>query len=241
MLPETVVTWMWKAPTGYRSTFTPAHVNTLQRMTARNFPHPHRFICVTHETAGLDKAVEAVKPWDDFTTLTNPSGTKNPSCYRRLRAFHPDIAETFGQRFVSLDLDCVITNDLTPLWDRPEDFVIWGDTNPRTAYNCSMFLLTSGARAQVWNTFDPKTSPAQSRAAGCFGSDQGWVSFCLGPKETRWTKADGVYSYRNELMNRPEFVRNPPDDARAIFFHGPGDPWQAQIQARHPWVKRHYC
>lgn len=241
MLPETVITWMWKAPPNYRSSFGAHQVNTLQRMVKRNYAHPHRFVCVTHETNGLDASVEVVKPWDDFKDLLNPHGGRNPSCYRRLRAFHPDIASTFGARFVSLDLDCVITADLMPLWDRPEDFVIWGDTNPKTAYNGSMFLLSAGARRQVWERFDPQRSPSLSYQAGCFGSDQGWISYCLGPNEVRWTKADGVYSYRNELMNKPEFIREPPENARAVFFHGPGDPWQAQIQNKHRWVRRHYC
>ncbi len=241
MLPESVVTWMWKAPTGYRSTFSASNVNILKRMVGRHFPHKHRFICVTHDTNGLDKSVEVVKPWDDFKDIVNPNGSRNPSCYRRLRAFHPDIASTFGERFVSMDLDCVITNDLTPLWDRPEDFVIWGDTNPRTAYNGSMFLLTAGARNRVWQNFNPQKSPQLAYQAGCFGSDQGWISYCLGPREVKWTKADGVYSFRNELLNKPEYAKDIPDNARAIFFHGPGDPWQAQVQAKHPWVKRHYC
>jgi hypothetical protein len=69
--------------------------------------------------------------WDDYAQRPEPARRKNPSCYRRLRAFAPDIAATFGQRFVSIDLDCVITGDLRPLWNRSEDFVIWGDTNPQ--------------------------------------------------------------------------------------------------------------
>lgn len=241
MLPETFVTWLWKAPPGYRSTFAGEQVNVAQRMIKRHFPHPHKFICVTSETKGIDRAVEVLPPWDDFASVTNPSGPRNPSCYRRLRAFHPDIASTLGRRFVSFDLDSLFLRDLTPLFDRPEDFVIWGDTNPRTAYNCSLFMLTAGARPQVWDQFDPKRSPQLSYQAGCFGSDQGWVSFCLGKNEVRWTKADGVYSFRNQVLGKPEYVKAPPTDARAIFFHGPGDPWEASVQTRHPWVKAHYC
>lgn len=235
MLPETVVTWLWAPPPGYRSKFNADTVNTLQRMVKRNFPHPHRFVCVTDISRGMNREVEVVPSWNDFANVPNPNGPKNPSCYRRLRAFAPDIASTFGQRFVSLDLDCVITKKLTPLWDRPEDFVIWGDTNPRTAYNGSMFLMTAGARPQVWTEFDPKTSPRAAYQSGCFGSDQGWISFCLGKNETRWTSADGVYSYRNELINKPL-----PANARVVFFHGPGDPWEPQVQARAPWIRAHY-
>ncbi len=233
MRPVSVVTWLWKPKLAYRSNFTPQTVNVLQQMVKRHYPYPHRFICVTDQTDGLNADIEVVPPWNDFVKLQNPSGPKNPSCYRRLRAFAPNIGYTFGERFVSLDLDCVITGDLTPVWDRPEPFVIWGDTIPRTAYNGSMFLLTAGARPQVWTTFDPVRSPQQSYAARCFGSDQGWLSFCLGRGEATWTKDDGVYSYRNEIMATNVL----PPNARIVFFHGDGDPWDAK-QQRIPWVQR---
>ena len=231
----TVVCWKWQPAPGYRSTFGPETVNVLRRMVARHYPHPHRFLCVTDEAAGLDAQVEVIPAWNDFARVPSPFGGRNPSCYRRLRAFHPDIAAVFGDRFVSLDLDTVILGDVTPLWDRPEDFVIWGDTNPRTAYNGSMFLMGAGRRPQVWAQFDPAVSPDRACRAGHFGSDQGWISYCLGPREAKWTKRDGVYSYRNEIRGREV-----PANARIVFFHGQYDPWMPQIQRACPWVTAAY-
>jgi hypothetical protein len=234
---ETVVCWRWAPIPGYRSEFGPATVNTLRRMVARHYPFPHRFVCVTDDAYGIDPDVEIVPLWNDFADVPSPAGGKNPSCYRRLRAFHPDIASIFGRRFVSIDLDCVIVGDLTPLWHRAEDFVIWGDTNPSTFYNGSMVLMTAGARRQVWEAFDPLASPAAARAAGHFGSDQGWISHCLGPQEAKWTRADGVYSFRNDLQGK---VFTLPDDARVVMFHGRFDPWRDDVQARYPWVRSHW-
>jgi hypothetical protein len=231
----TVVCWRWKPRANYRSSYGPETVNTLQRMVARHYPRPHRFICVTDDPAGIDAAVEVLPLWNDFADLPSPHGGNNPSCYRRLRAFAPDIAAAFGPRFVSLDLDCVITNDLRPLWDRVEDFVIWGDTNPKTHYNGSMFLMTAGARAQVWNTFEPRVSPRLAMAAGCFGSDQGWISHCLGGGERKWNKHDGVYSFRNDLQRTREL----PANARIVFFHGRHDPW-GPFAKNFPWIAEHY-
>jgi hypothetical protein len=232
----TVVTWKWKPAKGYRSSFGPETVNVLRRMVARHYPYAHRFVCVTSETDGLDPEVEVIPPWNDYAALPSPHGGHNPSCYRRLRAFHPDIAQTFGERFVSLDLDCVITGDLSPLWDRPQDFVIWGDTNPRTLYNASMFLLRAGTRTRVWTEFNPRTSPKQSLAARQFGSDQGWIGTVLGKGEARWTAADGVYSYRNQIQAKGNKL---PANARIVFFHGVVDPWSAAAR-RLPWVLEHY-
>lgn len=238
MLPTTVLTWKWPAPRGYRSTFGPETVNVLRRMVARHYPAPHRFVCVTNDLAGLDPEVEVVPDRADFAAIPNPHGATNPSCYRRLRLFAPDAAEVFGERFVSLDLDCVITGDLRPLWDRPEAFVAWGDTNPQKGshYNGSMLLLTAGARPQVWTAFDPKRSPARAKAAGCFGSDQGWISYCLGPREAKWTTADGVYSFRCHLAATPGL----PANARVVMFHGRLDPWAKTVRARYPWVQEHW-
>jgi hypothetical protein len=236
MTPLTVVTWKWAPKPGYRSTFGPATVNVLRRMVARHYPAPHRFVCVTDDATGIDPDIEIVPDWKDFADLPAPTGARNPSCYRRLRMYAPDIAAVFGPRFVSLDLDLVITADLTPVFDRPEDFVIWGDTNPRTFYNGSMVLMTAGARPHVWTSFDPVTSPRQARAVGHFGSDQGWISYCLGPHEVRWTKGDGVYSFHNHLQHAQRL----PPDARVVVFHGHRDPWQRQVQQRYPWIATHY-
>lgn len=232
-----VVTWKWTPRRTYRSTFSPATVNTLRAMVARHYPDPHRFICVTDEPDGIDPRVEILPDWHDFEDVPSPHGAHQPSCYRRLRLFHPDAAQWFGDRFVSLDLDMVIMGDLRSLWNRANNFIAWGDTNPRTFYNGSMMLLSAGARPNVWTTFDPRTSPAEARAAGQFGSDQGWISHCLGRGEAKWTTADGVFSYRNHILKNQ--TRHLPAGAKVVIFHGSVDPWSAKAQQL-PWVRQHY-
>lgn len=232
----TVVTWFWKPPTHYRSKFSAAHVNVLRRMVARHYQQPHEFVCVTDSPKGLDSEVRVVPAWNDFASVPSPHGGHNPSCYRRLRAFAPGIDAVLGERFVSLDLDTVITGDLVPLWDRAEDFVAWGETNPKSYYNGSMFLLKAGTRTKVWEQFNPKTSPATAKAAGKFGSDQGWISYCLGPGEAKWTTADGVYSYNVHLRHKTNTL---PAGARIVMFHGSTDPWSPDAQ-RLDWVKKHW-
>ncbi len=231
-----VVTWLWRPARQYRSQFAARHVNILRGMVARHYAGPHEFVCVTDMPQGLDPRVRVVPAWNDHAAVASPHGGQNPSCYRRLRAFAPDIAGTLGERFVSLDLDTVVVGDLRPLWDRPEDFVAWGETNPRSHYNGSMWLLRAGSRPQVWQRFDPRTSPKEALAAGKFGSDQGWLSYCLGPGEPRWGTADGVYSFTVHLRrNAPQL----PAGARIVMFHGSVDPWSPEAQ-RLDWVRQHY-
>lgn len=232
----TVVCWKWKPIAGYRSEFGPETVNVLRRMVARHYRSDFRFLCVTDDASGIDPEIEVRRLWNDFAHVPPPQGRKNPSCYRRLRAFAPDIASIFGERFVSIDLDTVIVGDLAPIFDRPEPFVIWGDTNPTTYYNGGLFLMTAGARPQVWEQFDPETSPMRAKAAGHFGSDQGWISYCLGPGEAKFSKTDGVYSFRNDIAS-PRGPRPLPEGARLISFHGNHDPWSMRVQAEYPWVR----
>lgn len=234
-----IVTWKWRPAPGYRSVFAPETVNVLARMVRRHYPHPHRMICVTDDRTGIGEGVEILPLWNDFADIPSPHLGNNPSCYRRLRMWHPEAAQWFGGRFVSIDLDCVITGDLTPLWDRPEDLVLWGDTNPTTHYNGSMVLMSAGCRPHVWQQFDPQTSPRRAKNAGQFGSDQGWFSYVLGPGEARWTRADGVYSFRCDIV--PNDLRRLPTNARIIMFHGHHDPWGAFARQNCPWLTEAYC
>lgn len=231
-----VVTWKWRSPTGYRSTFTAQHVNTLFRMVKRHYPDGHRTICVTDDPKGLDSHIEVVPLWKEWADIQSPHGGHNPSCYRRLKMFSPQAKALFGERFVSLDLDTVITGDLRPLWNRPEDFVMWDEQDPRSFYNGSMCLMTAGCRPQVWDRFNPETSPKEAKKDGKFGSDQGWISYVLKDGEAVWTKADGVYSYRLDILPKRGVL---PLDARIVMWHGGHDPWGPQGQ-RLPWVRKHW-
>lgn len=228
----------WTSRPGYRSLYGPPEpVNVLRRMVARNYRTPHEFFCVTDDATGLDPEVRVIPLWDTFRSLPSPHGGNNPSCYVRVPAYGAHMREVIGPRFVLLDIDVVILADMTPVWDRPEDFVIWGDTARGTPYNGSMVLMTAGARRQVFETFDPVESPKRGTALKYIGSDQAWVGACLGPGEKKWTQADGVYSYRNDIQPRGGHL---PPNARIVIFHGYHDPWAPNVRARHAWVREHY-
>lgn len=233
----TFVCWKWQPPRGYRSTFAPETVYALRAMLRKHYAKPHRFLCVTDRPEQLP-GVETIRLWDDCSQIPSPIGHSYPSCYRRLKLFAPDAGETFGERVVSIDLDTVIVNDVTPLFDRPEDFVIWGESDfPHTTPYCgSLWMLKTGTRNQVWTQFDPETSPKRAWQAGCRGSDQGWLSFILGKGEATWTSKHGVFSFRKQIAQRGNLL---PDTARLVSFHGKVDPWSYKAQ-QIDWIRRHY-
>jgi len=208
-------------------------------MVRRHYSRPFRFVCVTDDPEGLED-VETIELWPDARDVAPAEGRGWPNCHVRLRAFARDAAQWFGPRYVSLDLDVVVTGDLAPLFDRPESFVIWNETDwPRTQfYNASIWLMDSGARPQVWETFDPASSPAIAYEAGARGGDQAWISYVLGKGEAVFTPADGVLSYRRHIA-RASLYQRLPRGARLVCFHGAIDPWAPAAQ-RLPWVREHY-
>ncbi len=234
-----VVCFKWKPAPGYRSNYGPDQVNILRNMVARHYQDPHRFSCVTDDPTGIDSDIRIVPLWNDFADIPSPHGGKNPSCYRRLRLFSAEAKHLIGERLAWIDLDMVITGDLRPIFNRPEDFVIYGDsTNPRTFYNGSLVLMTAGSRRKVWDDFNPLESPKAAMKAGHFGSDQGWISHCLGKNEATWTRKDGVWSYRCHIQ-KPPINSKLPAGAKVVVCHGAHDPWGYRMQTI-PWVKEHY-
>lgn len=228
-----IVCWKWNGDfqkkKGEDFQFKAEHVNRLRNMVGRHLHMPHEFVCITDDTRGIDPDIRIIPLWDDLRALGG--------CYVRLKAFAPEMADIIGTRFAWLDLDTVITNDITPLFDREEDFIMWGDTNPTTPYNGSMLMMTAGARRQVWDEWN-EDSISKGVRLGYVGTDQAHIGACLGPNEKRWTTEDGVYSFRCHIK-RNQLLR-PPNDARIIFFHGSNDPSQELTQDRHPWIREHW-
>lgn len=148
-----VVCWRWGTRYGVE------WVNRLRSMVSRHLSLPHRFFCITDNTQGYDSGIELVPMWD-------PQGLGR--C-RRLRIYEPSMEAIFGKRILQLDIDGVVTGDLTPLVDRPDPFVIWRSVpdqryvggkgikaNSETgmgAYNASAVLMDTGVFPTLWGDY----------------------------------------------------------------------------------------
>ncbi len=250
----TVVCWKWqRSTTGHQlpnvGDYTLRHVHTLQSMIARNTNVPHRFVCCTDDPRGLD--CETVPLWPEWAELGG--------CYRRLRMFAPDFT-LFGKRWLSIDLDTVITGNIDHLLEMDAPFAIHRyaySGHPQQHYNGGLILMNQGARPQVWERFDPEKTPLEiaelNRARKLIGSDQAHISRVLGDGEVSIGPRDGVMEFmalpdvrkqrRRFRGNRaPGYVEPPmppptlPGNARMIMFSGPRDPVQCAL----PWVQEHY-
>lgn len=215
----TVLTWLWHQEGG-RTKFSADQVNIWADMVARNLSLPHRIACVTDMPQGIAPHIDIIKPPGDFEGLqTSRWRGGRPSCFRRLAMFRRDAADIFGERFVSMDLDCVIGGPLDPLFSRKQDLVLFRGTAPERPYNGSMVMLKAGARPKVYEKFTPDNAEAASRFF--VGSDQSWLSFILGSKEATWGEEDGALFWGGRYRTlRREGVK-----PRVLFFPGKLKPW----------------
>jgi len=239
-----VVCWLWSDPE-YRFNhlfrYGPEHVNKLHNGLKRHLHIPFELCCITDLDGGFDDGIKIIPIWDDLRDMGG--------CWNRLKVFSAAMKKTIGPRFVSIDLDCVITGDVTPLFDRKDDFLIWKNVHRHTPYCGSMFMMKAGARREVWDHFNRDISLRQCRETGFVGTDQAWIGTALGPDEAVWTEADGVYSLARHIASAkelPDRARRKgttiglPDNARIVFFHGARDPSQPELQRKHPWIAQHW-
>lgn len=230
----TVLSWFWVQPNG-RASYNADTVNAWAKMVRKHITLPHRIACVTDFPNGIDSSIEIISPPRDFENVRIPTwNEKKPQCLRRLSMFSPKAGEMFGDRFVCMDLDCIVTGNLDPLFDVPADFKMMEGTAPKLRpYNGSMTLLTAGARPQVYTEFTPERAVLAGKHF--IGSDQAWIGFCLGWGEETWGENDGA------LWFSPRYSMGTPDDARVMFFPGAQKPWTvAGSRPLDKFVRKHY-
>lgn len=231
----TVVCFLWSDPARQRSyTFGHEHVRVLKRMVERHLSLPHRFVCLT------DDKIEDIEciPLD---WRTHVEGT----CGLKLQVWRPDIGETLGPRILVLDLDIVVTGDITPIAGRTESVVLFRNPNHiaggrRAFYQGSVQLITAGARPHVWsNLFKPWAGNVINSRFG--GFEQAWLSEMLSwEAEATWSGADGIYGAGRIGDYSNNTIADLPDNARIVVFAGNREPSQPEMQQKFPWIERFY-
>lgn len=228
----TILTWKWGAK------FSARHVNVLRSMLARRLELEHRIVCVTDDAAGIDTAIE---------TIPIPARHGDSArCRRRMRAFDRTFASAIGDRILALDLDVVLTGDITPLVDRADPLVCWR-VGYAGVFSGSVILMDAGVLDPLWRAFDKDPDGYARRAAPrAVGSDQAMLNFYLSQSTTKirpavWTEADGFVTYFGagyaRLEARGVGPGHPglPPGARVVVL-GSDDLHVLEEGDRYPWV-----
>lgn len=197
-------------------------------MLERNVKIPYRLLCLTDDPRGL-KCAHAPIP----TKYAELGG-----CYRRLWMFSEEAREVLGDKFVSIDLDCVITGDVTHLFDRDDsDFIAnkyqGMEGSPDQYYNGGLMMHKTGTLTHLWTHFnESKVAELKefNNAGNAIGTDQAWIRYKLGKEYPRWDNSDGVYEAR-QIMGEAL-----PKNARLMMFAGKRDPSMDNRE----WVRRNW-
>ncbi|TDH39469.1 hypothetical protein E2A64_07540 [Pseudohoeflea suaedae] len=210
----------------------PHFVNRLRRGVKRHLSRPHRFICFTDDTRGLDQEVEAL-PLPEIELAEGMDDTR----WQKMALFKKDLAGLSGTALY-LDLDQVIVGDLEPFFTFPGKFRILRDAelfrakplrwvNParrallNSVGNSSVFRYEIGAHSHILDAYlaDP------DGAVRDYGISQRFQSAQLARSDDLhyWPKGWCV-SFKNQCVPRHllSFFKDPalPEGARIVCFAG---------------------
>ena len=209
-----------------------AYVNRLAEAVAACLNVPHRFVCLTDETAGLSDKVEPM-PIPPFPLDRQFWGR---GIWPKLTIFTPGLFPD-ATRVLYLDLDLMITGDLEPFIEsiRPGRLHIIREWNPalwklvplawrpERGGNSSVLGFIAGEHGYLLDRF--RADPDTVRAT--YGNDQRFIS-AQAAGLTYWPH-DWCASFKrhcvwyfpwNLILRHPK----QPDWARIIVFHGKPDP-----------------
>lgn len=127
-----------------------------------------------------------------------------------------------GKRFLYLDLDVVITDDIKSILERKEKFVTIQDWIYPT-YNSSAMLMTGGEHSHVYDLFVRQREKAM---LSCPQGDQQWI--------TNYVSAD-LFSEDDFASFRMSSCESEPK-AKIVVFHGKPDPHEV----KGTWVEEHW-
>ena len=228
----------------------------MQGMLERQLSLPYRIVCITDRKEDVPAGMST---FDVKHTIPKDDS----KCIRRMWLYTGKPKKQgkpwpgdLGDRLLQLDLDVVLTDDITPLLDRPDPFVIWkseSTVKPNRphgwAYNATVMLMDAGARRDVFDTFDADRKGV-TKAANKDGwdvdtnSDQGIATFLLKDNPPPvWTMADGIYSYRGFAGPDGNKDKGLPEGCRIVSFHGRSGarhPGAADLQQKSPWIIQHW-
>jgi hypothetical protein len=230
----TVVAWRWGG------LFEPDYCHRLQAGLARHLHVDHELVVVTDDPVGLEGIRTVPMP----TTYAD-----TPRCRRRMQQFSREFGEQLGAtRYLGVDLDIVITGDITPIVTKfPDAPIVGWRVGYAGVYSGSFLRFDTGALHGAWELFaaDPEGYPASLQLRGV-PSDQAMVNAWLAtqPAIAEWTEADGFvtyfgagyerFAYLGVGPSRPEL----PHGARIVVL-GSADK-AVMDRGEFDWIRRHW-
>jgi hypothetical protein len=216
--------------------YTSAHVNILKNSVKRHMKVPHNFVCFTDDSTGLDEEIIIRPVYSDSKTEKKQ--------FRKLQLYRQDILQSLDFNVLLLDLDTVITNDITFLGELNENTIWRSKSNsPRGfVYNTSIVRVVDGRFIEYWNQFNknPKKIINLARKDKWYGTDQSVLSYFVQNNINTVSIEDGVYSLRDDILVFLNESKTVPDEVKLISFYGDFDPADKELQRQYPWIETYW-
>lgn len=226
------------------------YVNHLRAGVARHLQRPHRFVCFTDDSMGLDAAVEA----QPLPELGLPAGHADRR-WQKLAVFNERLHDLRGTTLF-LDLDLVIVADLAPFFDLPGRFFIIRDDDLfrhkplrklnaerdrflHSVGNSSVFRFEIGAQRYILDAYlaDPKGATAKYEISQQFQSAQ-----LAAHGDLHYWPSDWCVSFKNACVPRglKSWTQDPalPPGAKIVVFAGAPKMSEVLAGGGHKWYRR---
>lgn len=203
------------------SKYTAHDVNVLHSMVSRHLTIPHRFVCLTDDVRGINKAVECF----DLPEI-EVSKEKDVSPWRKLGMFSEQIGDLSGKSLF-LDLDIVIVDNIDCFFSFSDKFTIienWTQKG-RGIGNSSVYCFHIGAHADVIQYYRENTEEVTSM----YSNEQIYLSKKIG--DVDFWPDDWCKSFKRHCM--PTYIvryfKEPvqPKNVKIVVFHGNPKPEDA--------------
>lgn len=202
--------------------FGPQYVNRLYEMVEKNLTIPHRFICFTDDTTGLNKGIETF-PIPEVSFKNGPERGWN-----KLGVFRKTLADLEGEALF-LDLDVLIIRNIDEFFNQVGDFFIIKDWDFKNYIgNSSVFKFTIGQHDDIVDYFEKHSDEIRQE----FRNEQAYLSYKMKEKGILqyWPKQWCVSFKRHCLKPFPlNWFMSPtlPKDTKILIFHGHPNPEEA--------------
>ncbi len=216
----------------------PEYVNKLYRGIARNMTIPHRFVCFTDDTAGVDDAVEC-RP---LPPIILPD-SQPLSAFRKIALFAEKLDDLTGKTLF-LDLDVIIVDNIDCFFTLETDFCIihnWVELRkqifrPRPQIgNSSVFRYNIGEHVYILETYLSDID----RAFTGFPTEQAFLSATV--RSLVFWPETWCRSFKRHCIPLPplNWLKTPriPKGAKIVVFHGRPNPDEAGTGYHVNWRK----
>ena len=227
--------------------FNSEYVNRLHKMVEKNLTLPHRFVCFTDDTDGINPVIE-VYPLPQIKFKDGPERG-----WRKLSVLSKNLQDLQGTA-LCLDIDIVIINNIDYLFEESGDFRIikdWG--YPASSYvgNSGCYRFNIGQHHDILKYFENNFDEITKQ----FRNEEEYLSYKIKEKGIlQYWKPKTAISFKHGCMssfplNLFTTPKQPTDETKILIFHGNPLPKEAidgyfnikrpqRICKKTPWLKK---